>query len=332
MSGEPQNSKLLRSDLSDPELLDSDDEPIAAPEAGSIVAEERTLPESKAIPSWKRFVRGPGGMVGSSLAFAAMNFIVKVASASFPSGEIVFARFLFGTIFLGALGGLGIADIRARNRRLLITRGILGSTAIVLLFLALSKTSLTNAALLANTYILFGALFSLLFLGEGLGPKVVIALLVALSGAAFVVRPDFHHIQVGDMLALAHGVIGGAAVTVVRSLRRAGNESPWGILFYLSLVGLAAGPLAQPTGWAVPHGYGLLLLVSLGVLGTLGQGMMTYAYRWCTTAEGGILAMLVVPISTGLGVVGLGERLSAMDWFGASLILFSSAYVVLDRR
>jgi drug/metabolite transporter (DMT)-like permease len=318
--------------LNDARLSDLDDGPVASPEAGSVVAEEETLPESQATPSWKRFVRGPGGILASSVAFALMNFIVKVASPMFPSGEITFSRFLFGTLFLGALGAAGVADIRARNHRLLITRGILGSTAIVLLFLAISKTSLTNATLLSNTYILFGALFSLLFLGEGLGPKVVVALLVALSGAAFIVRPDLHRIQAGDLLALGHGVIGGAAISVVRYLRRAGNESPWGILFYLSLMGMIAGPVSQPTGWVIPHGYGLFLLLALGILGTMGQGLMTYAYRWCTTAEGGILSLLVIPLTAGLGVFCLGERLSSADWMGAGLILGSSAYVMLDRR
>jgi drug/metabolite transporter (DMT)-like permease len=64
----------------------------------------------------------------------------------------------------------------------------------------------------------------------------------------------------------------------------------------------------------------------------MGQGLMTYAYRWCTTAEGGILSLLVIPLTAGLGVFCLGERLSSADWMGAGLILGSSAYVMLDRR
>jgi drug/metabolite transporter (DMT)-like permease len=125
--------------------------------------------------------------------------------------------------------------------------------------------------------------------------------------------------------------MGGAAVTVVRNLRRAGRESPWAILFYLSFIGSLASLLIAPGTWVLPRGgvWGLLLL--LGIAGTVGQALLTYAYRWCTTTQGGILSLLVVPISTLLGVLFLGERLSLSDGIGAALVLLSCVYVVAGR-
>lgn len=314
------------------ELPPEERDTLVAPEAGSLIAEEGLEAVPPVVPPWKRYLRGPYGIIGSSVAFALMNFVVKLASASVPSGEITFARFLFGTAFLGALGWSGTLDIRARNHRLLITRGVLGSCAILLLFASISLTRLTNAIALANTYVLFGALFSFLFLAEGFGLRVVVSLATALVGAGFILRPDLGLWQLGDLLALAHGVMGGAAITVVRSLRRAGHESPWAILFYLSVVGTLASLLTGPGDWVLPSFPALLLLLALGVLGTLGQALLTYAYRWCTTAQGGILSLLVVPISTGLGVAFLGERLTPWDWIGTTLILLSSVYVVTERK
>ena len=58
---------------------------------------------AETAPAWKRSLRGPGGMVCSSLAFGAMNFLVKLASPLFPSSEITFSRFLFGAVSLGLL-------------------------------------------------------------------------------------------------------------------------------------------------------------------------------------------------------------------------------------
>ena len=312
-----------------PALEETD--PLAAPEAGSLIAEEGLAVEPPVLPAWKDALRGPKGIIGSSLAFALMNYVVKLASSHLPPGEITFARFLFGAACLGALGAGGKLDIRARNRRLLLTRGVLGSAAILLLFASISLTRLTNAIALGNTYVLFGALFSFLFLGEGFGLRVVVSLATALAGAAFLLRPDLGQWQTGDLLALGHGVMGGAAITVVRSLRRAGRESPWAILFYLSLVGTLASLLTGPGGWVVPRPAEIALLLALGILGTLGQAMLTYAYRWCTTAQGGILSLLVVPISTGLGVLFLGERLTLWDGIGTALILLSSIYVVMER-
>ncbi|MBW3623399.1 MAG: DMT family transporter [Armatimonadetes bacterium] len=315
-----------------PEPPPSDAESLVGPEAGSLIAEEGLTRIPPVVPAWKHLLRGPYGVILSSVAFALMNFVVKLASEGIPPGESTFARFLFGAALLGAFGWSGKLDIRARNRRLLITRGVLGSCAILLLFASISLTRLTNAISLGNTYVLFGALFSFLFLGEGFGLRIVGALAMALVGAGFILRPDLGHLQYGDILALAHGVMGGAAITVVRSLRRAGQESPWAILFYLSVVGTFASLLTGPGDWVLPRGEYWVLLLLLGVLGTLGQALLTYAYRWVTTAQGGILSLLVVPISTGLGVAFLGERLTKGDWIGTALILLSSVYVVTERK
>jgi drug/metabolite transporter (DMT)-like permease len=230
------------------------------------------------------------------------------------------------------MGGMGKLDIRAKNRRLLVTRGVLGSSAILLLFASISSTRLTNAVALSQTYVLFGALFSFLFLGEGFGSRVVLALATALFGAAFLLRPDLGVLRLGDMLALGHGVMGGAAVTVVRHLRRAGHESPWAILYYLSFIGSLAALVLGPGDWVLPHGSGWGILLVLGIAGTVGQALLTYAYRWCTTTQGGILSLLVVPLSTALGVVFLGERLSVWDGVGSALILFSCVYIVTGRK
>src|SRR5437660_1708215 len=56
------------------------------------------------------------------------------------------------------------------------------------------------------------------------------------------------------------------------------------IVFYFTAIGAAAGALTLPFSWHTPDGAGLLVLVSIGLLGGLAQITMTLAFRLAPVA------------------------------------------------
>jgi len=269
-------------------------------------------------------------MLSSALLFAVMGLFAKAASWTLPSWEVTFARFAFGWAFIGLTSRLGYIRLESESRRLLIARGTFGGVAIILFFASIANSSLTNATLLTNTYALFATIFSIFYLKERLRGDILGALLVSFWGIYLVIHPDFQHIRWGDVLGLVSGVLGGAAVVVVRELRR--RESSWTILYYLCMIGSIFSGLLLLIKAKAPDPWELGMLLMVGLTGTMAQLLMTYAFRYCRTAEGSILSMSTVVFSAVGAYFLFQETFTARLVVGGLLVLASCAYLSVSNR
>lgn len=275
------------------------------------------------------FVRGPLQMLFSSLCFAVMALFAKLSATRVPGAEVAFVRFGVGIVVSLALAAMGRVDLRTTNKRLLVLRGVFGAGAILLYFLALAGGSLTNATILNNSYPVFGVLVAAGVLGETIGWVTGLSLAMAVAGMGLLVHPDFRHLFWPDWFALLSGVLSGFAVVVIRQLRTNG-ESTWTVFFYLSIFGfIASAFMAIPT-WVWPDLRTTTYILLMAVLGMGAQVSMTSAYKYCSTAVGGVLSMTTILFAAILGLVTLGERLSAGEAVGALLIVLGSVAVVLQ--
>ena len=95
-----------------------------------------------------------------------------------------------------------------------------------------------------------------------------------------------------------------------------------------SLFGLlATAPFALP-GFQAPTGREWLYLSLVGGLSIIAQLLMTWAYRWVTNLQAGILSQLTVVLTLLLGAVFLGDRLTPVQILGSLLTLGGVAGVV----
>lgn len=276
------------------------------------------------------FVRGPLQMLFSALCFAVMALFAKLSAARVPGSEVAFVRFGFGIVVSLILATLGKVDLRTANRRLLILRGIFGAGGILLYFLALAGGSLTNATILNNAYPLFGAVVAAVVLGEPIGFVTGVCLVTAAVGMGLLVHPDFRHLFWPDWVALLSALLSGFAVVIIRELRRSG-ESTWTVFFYLSIFGFVASAFLAIPAWVWPDPRTAAYILLMAALGMIAQVTMTAAYKYCSTAVGGVLSMAMMLFAALLGLVTLGERLSLGEALGAALIALSSVAVVLQQ-
>jgi drug/metabolite transporter (DMT)-like permease len=273
------------------------------------------------------FIKGPLQMIASSFFFALMAYYAKLASARIPAVEVAFIRFAVGALAVLILASFGRVDLRTRNKGLLIMRGTFGGVAILLYFLAMAGGSMTNSTILNSTYPIFSTLLAIFTLHERISWPTGLSLAVAWIGVGFLMHPDFHHVYWPDLLGLLSGVLSGLAVTMVRELRL-NNESAWNVFFYLSVFGCLFSLLLAVPVWVWPNlRYWILLLVT-GLLALIAQLMMTSAYKYCSTALGGVLSMTTMIFTAILGIFIVGERLTEGETVGALLILFGSILVV----
>ncbi len=99
-------------------------------------------------------------MVQSAFWFAVMSLMVKFASRSLPTMEIVFARGVVALVLASAMLAHARKSPLGGRLGLLLLRGAIGSTALVCYFGAVAHLPLAEAAVIHQTAPLFTALLA----------------------------------------------------------------------------------------------------------------------------------------------------------------------------
>ncbi|XP_012999357.1 solute carrier family 35 member G1 isoform X1 [Cavia porcellus] len=179
------------------------------------------------------------------------------------------------------------------QRRFLILRGVLGSSAMILLYYAFQTTSLADAMVISFSCPVFTSLFAWIFLKEKYSLWDAFFTLFTITGVILIVRPPFLfgsdtsgmegsysvHLK-GTFAAIGHAVF--AALTLV-ILRKMGKSVDYFLsIWYYVILGLAESivVLFILGEWSLPYcGLDRLFLILIGLLGLGGQVFITKAVQ-----------------------------------------------------
>jgi len=270
-------------------------------------------------------------MVASALSFSLMGVCVKQVGSRIPAAEVVLVRALVSVVLSWLLVRRAGISPWGQRRGLLVLRGAIGSVALLCVYIALTELPLASATVLQYLYPTFTALLAWLVLGEPIGRRVLLAVLVGWTGVLLVARP-------GQLLGAAGSLAGattlaGPAVLIavagafctalayvsVRSLAR--SEHPLVIVFYFPLV---AVPLSLPLvllnpAWPTP--VELLWLLGVGVFTQLGQVFLTSSLVALPAARATAISYVQVAFAGLWGWLLFGELVDGWTVAGAALVL-----------
>ncbi|MFM7511767.1 MAG: DMT family transporter, partial [Cyanobium sp.] len=270
-------------------------------------------------------------MVASALSFSLMGVCVKQVGSRIPAAEVVLVRALVSVVLSWLLVRRAGISPWGQRRGLLVLRGAIGSVALLCVYIALTELPLASATVLQYTYPTFTALLAWLVLGEPIGRRVLLAVLVGWTGVLLVAGP-------GQLLGAAGSLAGattlaGPAVLIavagafctalayvsVRSLAR--SEHPLVIVFYFPLV---AVPLSLPLVllnpvWPTP--LELLWLLGVGVFTQLGQVFLTSSLVALPAARATAISYVQVAFAGIWGWLLFGELVDGWTVAGAALVL-----------
>ncbi len=260
-----------------------------------------------------------------ALILTASNAVVKSAGLGDLSLlEVSFARFAISTLVYWPLFLREKRPIKSLIDPLLFFRGVIGFMAIVLNYHAAMTISLGNATLLNLTSPLFTFLLAPLLLGEHIEKKKFLWLLLAFAGV--VIISPFHLGSAnwsGYASGLASGLCAASAYMTIRKLHE--RESFIAISFSYSLIATTLCLFASVFGIfrfsALLSNWPILLVI--GILGTLYQGLYTLALRFEKASRLAPLLYLSVIASFALGYFEFGERITVINSFGATLVMVS---------
>lgn len=278
-------------------------------------------------------------MALAAVLFATMNFFARLVG---EGGRVPWAHVGAVRALVGAMVAVGIAlargaTLRARDRRGMWGRSALGTASMLCTFYALSRRGLPlgDTTTLLNLTPVFLAFLSPRFLGERAGPRVFVAIAIALSGVVVLLRP---RALFGHADASSDAIVCGAAATAasvfaafaMMMLRKIGKtESPEAIAVHFSLV--AAGTMlavSLPT-MRIPPAKDALYMFLAGLAAGVAQVAMTRAYALERAANVSAVGYLAVVVSAGLGAVALREWPTALALVGMSLVVAGGLVVVL---
>ena len=267
----------------------------------------------------------------SAVLFGVMALAAKMAAARLPGTEIAFMRFAVMLVPLVAVPRLARRALDFERADLLIYRGVFGGTAVLLYFLAIAHIPVGIATLLNYTSPIYSIAFAALFLGERVDRRLLLPLAAALVG--MVLAAGGGHttgplLQLGrwELVGIASSVLSGAAFASIRAARR--TEGSWSIYGSFSICGLLATAPFVLWSFERPTPREWFLLVAVGVCSLLAQLLMTWAFRWVTNLQAGVISQLTVVLSILLGVVVLGDRLTLVQGAGSVLTLAGVVGVV----
>jgi len=214
----------------------------------------------------------------ASLSFSMVGVSVRLAG-DMPVFEKVFFRSLVSLIAMGAVAMRYRENPFAQGRLipLLVLRGFFGTAAMTLYFFAIAHLNLADATILNKLSPFFVTIFAVVFLKERLAKHLIPALLLAFAGALLVLKPQFDYHALAAVGGIVSAMCSGAAYTVVRSLR--GKLPPYTIVFWFSLVSVAASTVPTALGYIRPDPAQWLALLGAGIFATTGQFALTYAYH-----------------------------------------------------
>ncbi len=283
-----------------------------------------------------RGMSAPWLMVGASYLFATMGVCVKLASATYTAGEIVFYRGLVGALVITGLTRWRGGSLRTPVPAMHFWRSAVGVGSLMLWFYAIGALPLATAMTLNYMSSVWMALFLIggaVLLGSArVHGRLVAAVLVGFAGVALVLRPTIDDRQLWHGLAgLVSGMLAALAYLQVTALGRAG-EPESRIVFYFSLGSMVAGAATMLVHGASAHtATGLALLLAIGTLATVAQMMMTRAYAIGRTLSNASLQYLGIVFAFVYGVLLFDDPVTWMALAGMALIVAAGITATLLR-
>ena len=267
-------------------------------------------------------------MIVSVLFFSFMDILIKVTD-EYDVGQTMFFRAFFGLIPIYFLiPKEKIKDFyKTKNFKLHFYRSFFGAIAMAAIFIGLRNLQLAEVTALAFSAPLWVVIFSMFFLSETIRLKRWIAVGLGFVGTIIISKPGFDNLNFYYIYPIIF-CIGFAGVSIlIRKLTLVG-EPVWLIAFYFSLFSGLGGLITLPLGrWIMPNTYDFILLILIGLLGSVANLLLTQSYKLAEVTLTTPLKYLSLVFAIIFGFYFFKEVPTIYTLSGAGLIVVSSAII-----
>lgn len=272
------------------------------------------------------------GVVFALLAFAVFSthdVVVKILGGSYAPFQIVFFSVLFGfpLITFRLLRDRDEANLLPKHPRWAIARTIAAVITGAAVFYAFSVLPMAQVYAILFASPLLITVIAIPLLGEKVGWRRGLAVIVGLIGVIVVLQPGSTEITLGHLAALLAAITAAFASVVVRKIGR--DERAVVLILYPMMANFIVMGVALPFVYQPMPGQDVLGLAVIAALALIGTSCLIYAY---TQAQ----AVIVAPMqysqilwATLFGFLLFDEALDLPTVIGSGIIIASGVYIVL---
>lgn len=303
------------------------------------------------MPESNSALRGVAFLVLGMAIFSLQDVAVKWIGGDYPVLEIVTFRSLVALpltlLFFRLEGGRGMP--RTPQRRLEYSRGLFFFLSYTTYFMGLAALPLADIAALRFSGPLMITLLSVYFLGELVGLRRWVALLIGFAGVLLIVRPGLATFNLGSLFTLLSVLLYALATILTRRVQT--TDSSATMAYYSSLVYLAGtfvlAPLVIAVGdfpdahpsiaflfraWSMPSLLDGIIMSGLGLVWAGGMYYLARAYSVAPASTVAPFEYLALPIHIAWGFALWREIPTALTLAGAALTLASGLYILYRER
>jgi len=272
-------------------------------------------------------------MILSVLFFSLMDILIKITN-EYDVGQVMFSRAIFGLIPIFFLIPKNKIKnfYKTKHKLLHFYRSFVGAVAMYAIFVGLRNLQLSEVTSLAFSGPIWVVIFSILFLGEKIRAKRWIAVALGFVGVLIISKPGFDNLNFYYIYPVIF-TLGFAGVSIfIRKLTLVG-EPVYLIAFYFSVCSAILGLFTLPFGgWSMPTSYDLVLLILIGLLGSIANLLLTKSYQLAEVSLTTPLKYLSLVFAIIFGFYLFNEIPTVYTLVGASLIVISSAIIFVREH
>ncbi len=274
----------------------------------------------------------------SVLVFTLMSTCIKAVSPQIPPGEAVFFRSFFALVpiisYLVYEGALTTALVTT-NPFGHLWRGSFGGLSMGLNFLALGLLPLPEVIAIGYASPLLATIFAAIFLSETVRLYRWSAVIAGLVGVLVVLSPRLTFLSqghmegpemIGALAVLGGATLGAAAMVTVRRLVQV-ERTPT-IVFYFSVFTTIASLFTIPFGWPVPSAWQAVILVTAGLLGGVGQILLTESYRHGDTSTIAPFEYTSILFGLAIGYFLFDELPTPVMLAGVAIVIAAGMFII----
>lgn len=265
--------------------------------------------------------------VAATVCETAMVGCVRVVSRELDPLQVVFLRMFCGLVLLAPLLlRLGADGLRTTVFHLHALRAGLQLLAMTMWFASVPLVILADIAALSFLAPLFATAGAVLLLGERVGWRRSLALLIGFSGVLVIVRPGSAFNVGWGLLILAAALWAGALLIIKRMALTESSPrmTAWATILITPVLAVPALFVWRDPSWLQ---WGLMF--GAGLAGTTTHLLMGQAFRHAEASAVMPMDFFRMVWTTLLGYLLFAETPTWHVWVGAALIFLAATYVTL---
>ena len=261
-----------------------------------------------------------------------MDGLAKYLSVDLPVLQIVWARYFFTVVIT-----LSFIIIFFRKQlvwtskpKLQLFRGLILLCANMLFFYAISIISLTKALTLAFVAPLIVTALSPFILGEIVGYRRWLAVIIGFIGSLIVIRPGLIEFNLATLAALGTGFFYGIYFIITRKLHTA--DSPLLTLLITGVVGAIILSAYMPFGWIEPNPNQWLFMFCIGLCASVGHFFLILSLKYADASKLAPFSYFEIVTNVIIGYYFFSDFPDIWTWVGLLIIINSGIYITIRVR